>query len=90
MKRTDLEKNAALKLINGLKQGGVAGKFSGSAATEATDRREQRKRDQEKGLVSFPIKLTQPLIDQVRAKALAQDTDVNTVVADLLQQALRD
>lgn len=89
MKRTDLEKNAALKLIHNVNKGGVAGKFSGAAATAATDRRQQRKLDQEKGLVSFPLKLTQPLIDQLRDVALAQNADINDVVAGLLSTALK-
>ncbi|MBP6017934.1 MAG: hypothetical protein KA735_00450 [Burkholderiaceae bacterium] len=89
MKRTDLEKNAALKLIERMKKGGVTGKFSGAAATAATDRRQQRKLDQEKGLVAFPVKLTQPLIDQLRDLAQTQNADINDVVADLLNAALK-
>lgn len=88
MKRTDLEKNAAHKLIENMKKGSVTGKFSGAAAIAATDRRQQRKLDQAKGLVSFPIKLPQPLIDQLRALAQTQNADINDVVADLLTTAL--
>lgn len=90
MKRTDLEKNKALKLTERMKKGGATGKFSGAGALEASDRRQQRRLDQEKGLVSFPIKLTQPLIDQIRAQAQTQDTDVNEIMAQLLQKALKD
>lgn len=90
MKRTDLEKNAALKLIESTKKGGIAGKYTGSAAVKATDKREQRRLDQEKGLVAFPVKLTQPIIDEINSRASTQNANINDIVISLLQQALKN
>ena len=52
------------------------------------DRREQRRLDQAAGLVSFPVKLTQPVIDAVRARAAEQGVSTNEVIDRLLAQAL--
>lgn len=88
MKKTDLEKVKALKLVGKMKQqAGAAGRPVGTQP--AVDRREQRKLDQSLGLVSFPLKLKQPLIDALRARATERDISVNDVVAELLEQALK-
>jgi hypothetical protein len=51
MKKTDLEKNKALKLTNSMKLS-TADRFGkASAAAPVLDRREQRKLDQAQGLV---------------------------------------
>ena len=89
MKKTDLEKNKALKLMGQLKSAVPPGRY-GSAAAAVPDRREQRRLDQAAGLVSFPIKLRQPLIDALHAKALADDVSVNELVNTLLTKALQD
>jgi len=88
MKKTDLEKNKALKLMGQLKAATPPGRYAGAAAMP--DRREQRRLDQAAGLVSFPIKLRQPLIDALRAKALAEEMTVNELVNTLLDKALND
>lgn len=87
MKKTDLEKNKALKLASQLKQSPTPDRFS--TGSELPDRRERRKLDQAQGLVSFPVKLPQALADQVRARAVAQETGVNEVVARLIESALK-
>jgi hypothetical protein len=87
MKKTDLEKNKALKLMGKLKAATPPGRFAGTGPT--IDRREQRKLDQAAGLVSFPIKLQQPLIDALRAKAAADGIGVNELVNTLLLDALK-
>jgi hypothetical protein len=90
MKKTDIEKNKALKLMGDLKHAGTPARFGGGgAASPAIDRREQRKLDQAQGLVSFPLKLTQPLIDALRARAAEKNIGVNDVVAELLTSALK-
>lgn len=88
MKKTDLEKMKALKLTGQLKQAGAPARF-GQAAAAAPDRRAQRKIDQAQGLVSFPVKLPQPLADRVRALAVAREANVNDVVAGLLEAGLQ-
>lgn len=47
MKKTDLEKNKALKLTHAMKQSSSARFGKGSEATVQLDRRAQRKLDQE-------------------------------------------
>lgn len=59
IKKTDLEKNKALKLMGDLRATATSQRF-GSASKAPPDRREQRKMDQATGSVSFPIKLRQP------------------------------
>ncbi len=86
MKKTDLEKNKALKLMGQHNAAVQSGKLSGT--TPAPDRREQRKLDQAAGLVAFPVKLRQPLIDALRAKAQADGVPVNDLVNSLLETAL--
>lgn len=87
MKKTDLEKNKALKLMGKLNASIPPGRFAGAAA--APDRREQRRLDQAAGLVSFPIKLQQPIITALRAKAEAQGISVNDLINALLADALK-
>lgn len=88
MKKTDLEKNKALKLIGDMKATRTPGRFGQGAAT-LPDRREQRKLDQAAGLVPFPVKLTQPLIDALMTHAKEADVSVNEAINTLLSQALK-
>ncbi len=87
MKKTDLEKNKALKLMGDMKATRTPGRF-GQVAGALPDRREQRKLDQAAGLVPFPVKLTQPLIDALIAHAKQADVPVNEAINTLLAQAL--
>lgn len=89
MKNTDLEKNKAVKLIGKMKQGGVPGRFSTDSASGLVDRREQRKLDQAQGLISFPIKLKQTLVEEIRAQATAQNVSTSEIVGALLEKALK-
>ena len=88
MKKTDLEKNKALKLMGKLHAEKAPGRVAGEAA--GPDRREQRRLDQAAGLVPFPVKLRQPLIEALRAKAQADDVPVNDLINTLLEKALKD
>lgn len=87
MKKTDLEKNKALKLMGKLKATTPPDRYAGAAP--AIDRREQRKLDQAAGLVSFPVKLQQPVIDALHAKAAADGVGMNELVNALLLDALK-
>ncbi|NGM86993.1 hypothetical protein G5B35_06660 [Parapusillimonas sp. SGNA-6] len=87
MKRTDLEKQKALKIMGKLNAAVPPGRYAGAAP--AVDRREQRRLDQAAGLVSFPVKLQQPLITALNAKAQADGVSVNELVNTLLTEALK-
>lgn len=87
MKKTDLEKHKALKLVGKLNAAIPPGRYAGAAAV---DRREQRRLDQAAGLVSFPVKLRQPLIDALHSKAQAEGITVNEMLNKLLEDALKD
>ncbi|WP_407850138.1 hypothetical protein [Bordetella petrii] len=87
MKKTDLEKSKALKLMGKLHAAAPPARYAGSAPVP--DRREQRRLDQAAGLVAFPVKLRQPLIDALRAKAEADGVGVNELVNTLLAAALK-
>lgn len=89
MKKTDLEKNKALKLMGQLRQA-APNRFGAGAASAAVavDRRAQRKLDQEQGLIPFSVKIKQSLVEEIRAKALADDIGVNELVAQLLEKGL--
>jgi hypothetical protein len=87
MKKTDLEKNKALKLMGQLKQAGPPGRFAG--AETPADRRERRKEEQAQGLVPFAVKLPLPLVETLRARAAEQNENLNDVVAKLLESALQ-
>ncbi|WP_397474727.1 hypothetical protein [Pusillimonas sp.] len=87
MKKTDLEKQKALKLTGRLNAAVPPGRYAGAAP--AVDRREQRRLDQAAGLVSFPVKLHQPLITALNAKAKADGVSVNELVNTLLAGALK-
>lgn len=88
MKKTDLEKNKALKLLGKMKQGGTPARFGSDANAPAIDRREQRKLDQAQGLVSFPVKIKQTIIETIRTRASAQGLSTDQVIGELLEQAL--
>ncbi|KAA0911855.1 hypothetical protein [Pusillimonas sp. ANT_WB101] len=88
MKKTDLEKQKALKLKGKLNAGNPLNRLADTVP--AVDRREQRRLDQAAGLVSFPVKLHQPLIAALNAKAQADSISVNELVNTLLAEALKD
>ena len=86
MKKTGMAKSDAKKLMGKMVAPGAAA--FGGADTAAIDRREQRKRDQALGLVPFAVKLNSELIQQLTTLAKERDTDLNTVVADVLAKGL--
>ena len=85
MKRTDLAKNAGLKIMG--KIGPSTARF-GSEAGAVPDRREQRKLDQALGLVPFAVKLNGELIKQLQDLAQSRQMGLNEVVAELLKKGL--
>lgn len=87
MKKFELEKMKALKIGGQMKAAGVPDRFAQGAAA-AADKREQRKRDAAAGLVPFACKLPAELVKQLQARVAAEASDLNAVVASLLQKSL--
>jgi hypothetical protein len=88
MKKTDLEKNKALKLNNAMKLA-TADRFGKAAAAEPKlDRREQRKLDQAQGLVAFACKLDSELIAQLKERAVAHPHGMTGLLNEVIKRGL--
>ena len=86
MKKTDLAKSDAKKLMG--KMGATGAAAFGGAATVAVDRKEQRERERALGLVPFAVKLNGDLVRQLQELARERGADMNEVVADVLAKGL--
>lgn len=88
MKKTDLEKNKALKLTNSMKLA-TADRFGkASAVAPVLDRREQRKLDQAQGLVPFACKLNSELVEQLKERAAGHPDGMTGLLTDLVKRGL--
>jgi hypothetical protein len=87
MKRTDLEKHKALKLMGQMHHAATPGRF-GQGAGALPDRREQRKMDQAAGLVPFAVKLHQDLVRQLQGLAVQEGIGLGELTARLLTAGL--
>jgi hypothetical protein len=87
MKKTDLVKNLAKKLDGRMKSTGTPDRF-GTAAAEATDKRERRRLDSAAGLVPFACKLPSELVKKLNDRAVSHEGGVNAIVAEALTKAL--
>ena len=87
LKKTDLVKNLAKKLDGRMKSAGVPERFAGGA-TQAVDKREQRRRDAAAGLVPFACKLPADLVRRLHERALSHEGGFNAFVAQALERAL--
>ena len=87
VKKTDLEKQKGTKIAGNMKLSSIPDRF-GKDAANMPDKREQRKRDQEAGLVPFAVKLHGDLIKQIHAIADKEQKSLNDVTAELLIKAL--
>jgi hypothetical protein len=88
MKKFDLEKNKALKLMQSTNQAGPDRYGKGSAAPTTLDRRERRKLDQAQGLVPFACKLNADLVAQLKTRAESHPGGLNGLVTELLEAGL--
>ena len=88
MKKADLEKLKGKKIAGGAGFIGAADRY-GKGSAVALDRREQRERDREAGLVPFAVKLHGDLVRQVQALAQERGTSLNEVTAELIQAGLK-
>lgn len=76
-----------VKIAGNMKLSSIPDRF-GKDAANMQDKREQRKRDQEAGLVPFAVKLQGDLIKQIQALAESQQKSQDEVTAELLTKAL--
>ncbi|GAB2924737.1 hypothetical protein GCM10027093_75310 [Paraburkholderia jirisanensis] len=86
MKKTDLEKNKALKLTHSMNA--ARSERFGKGAAETPDRREQRKLDQAKGLVPFACKLNAELVNELKERAATHPEGMTGLVEELLRRGL--
>jgi hypothetical protein len=86
MKKTDLAKSDAKKLMNQMSAKGAA--FGAAGKGPAPDRREQRERERAQGLVPFAVKLNSDLVKQLQALSQERKVELNQLVAELLQKGL--
>lgn len=86
MKLTDLMKLRG-KQIAGRMGGATPDRF-GKGAAEVLDKREQRRRDHEAGLVPFAVKLHGDLVKQLHALAQERQVSLNDLTADLLNAGM--
>jgi hypothetical protein len=89
MKKTDLEKNKALKLTHSMKQT-RSERFGKGAADTPLDRREQRKLDQAQGLVPFACKLNSELVEALKARAASHPEGLTGLLDELLRRGLAE
>lgn len=87
MKKTDLAKNQALKIVGQMKRPGKA-VIPTQSATAVLDRKAQRKLDQAAGLIPFATKLPQELVNQLNLLAQNRQVALSVLVAELLQKSL--
>ena len=87
MKKTGMAKSDAKKLMGKMVAPNIAGFGKDSPTT--IDRREQRKRDQEMGLVPFALKLDGELVQQLQQLAKSRSMELNALVAEVLTRGLQ-
>lgn len=86
MKKPELEKLKGKKIS----VGGPAGADRyGKGSAEPMDRREQRERDRELGLVPFACKLHGDMVREIHALAQARNLSLNELTAELLKKGLK-
>nr|WP_245178324.1 hypothetical protein [Cupriavidus sp. AcVe19-1a] len=83
-----MEKNKGLKIANSLKQASAARGGIAGAAGARPDRREQRRLDQEQGLVPFACKLDGTLARRLQALAANHPGGMTGLLNELLTSAL--
>ena len=85
MKKTDLEKLKGKRLGGG----GAAPDRYGKGSAVPADRREQRERDREAGLIPFAVKLHADLVRDIRAAAEARGVGLNEITDELIRKGLQ-
>ncbi|CAG9163925.1 hypothetical protein [Cupriavidus pampae] len=88
MKKTDLEKNKGLKIAHDMKH--AASVRGGAAQAEKIDRREQRRLDQQAGLVPFACKLDGTLAARLQELAKDHAGGINGLMNEVVTKGLAD
>lgn len=88
MKRAELAKQKGKKIDRDMSGAATPGRFGKKDAAVA-DRREQRRRDQELGLVPFAVKLDSGLVKKLHSLAQERKTGLNEIVGELLETGLK-
>ena len=86
MKKADLEKLKGKKMTGGA--GGPLDRY-GKGSSIPMDKREQRERDREMGLVPFACKLHADMVREIHAAAQARAIGLNELMAELVQKGLK-
>jgi hypothetical protein len=84
-------KPADLQKLKGKKLGELArtpDRF-GKGSSAPLDKREQRERDREMGLVPFAVKLHEDLVRELHALAQSRGVGLNELTAELIQEGLK-
>jgi hypothetical protein len=84
MKKADLEKLKGRKLAGA---GTTPDRF-GKGAAAVLDKREQREREREMGLVPFAVKLHSDLVRDLHAAAEKRGVGLNELTAELLRKGM--
>ncbi|HEX7403008.1 MAG TPA: hypothetical protein VF287_03260 [Usitatibacter sp.] len=84
MKKADLEKLKGRKLAGA---GTTPDRF-GKGAAAVLDKREQREREREMGLVPFAVKLHADLVRDLHAAAEKRGVGLNELTAELLRKGM--
>lgn len=85
MKPTDLQKLKGKKIAGSI---GPAPDRFGKGVAHVVDKREQRRLDQEAGLVPFAVKLHGDLVKQLHALAAEKQVSLGEITGELLTKAL--
>jgi hypothetical protein len=83
----DLAKLKGKKIEVQQGQASTPGRF-GKDAHAPLDKREQRERDREQGLVPFAVKLHGDLVKQIQDLAATRKTGLNEITAELIAKGL--
>lgn len=86
MKITDMHKTKGLKINNAITPHGAVGRPGGTPPV--VDKREQRRLDQEKGLVAFACKLNGDLIKRLHAAAEERGVPLNDLLDEVIKAGL--
>ncbi len=84
MKKADLEKLKGRKLAGA---GTTPDRF-GKGAAAVLDKREQRERERELGLVPFAVKIHADLVRDLHAATVKRGVGLNELTAELLRKGL--
>ncbi len=86
MKKSDLDKVKGKKLAGG--PVGAPERY-GAGASAPADKREQRERDRELGLIPFAVKLHGDLVHELQALAQTRGVGLNELTGELLKKGLK-